>query len=60
MCTIRKYHVTEYRRAQETVNEHALIIDAVRNNDILTATTLVRLHTRNSIRYILQSNEFDA
>ena len=56
--SIRKYYTMEYSRAMETVQEHSLIIKALRNNDVVSATILIKIHVQNSKRYALMSEKY--
>lgn len=57
--SIRKYHTMDYTRAMETVTEHALIIKALRNNDVISASILAKIHSQNSKRYTLMSKKYE-
>jgi len=57
--SIRKYHTVEYTRAKETVQEHAMIIQALRNKDVVSAVTISKIHTQNSKRYTQMSEKYE-
>lgn len=56
---IRRYHVMEVSRVKETVEEHTLIIKALRRQDVVSAVALTKLHTSNAKHYALTSENYD-
>ena len=56
---IRRYQVTKMERVKQTVDEHRMIISALRCNDVVSAVTLAKLHTKNSKIYALTAEDYD-
>ena len=56
LAFIRKYHEVDYQRMSQSVWEHSQLIHAIRNNDVISAVTIVKLHTLNSKQYALTEN----
>lgn len=56
---IRRYHVMESSRVKETVEEHSMIIKALRRNDIVSATALAKMHTKNAKHYALTAENYE-
>lgn len=59
LAAIRSHYQLDMRRAKETLVEHQQIIDALRNNDLVSAITFTKQHTLNSKRYAL-TETFDS
>ncbi len=59
LIAIRRYHVMELSRVKETAQEHDLIIRALRNNDVVTAVAITKLHTQNAKRYALTVESYE-
>ena len=57
---IRRYQVMKSDRVKETVEEHRMIIKALRQKDTASAVALVRMHTRNAKHYALTSETYNA
>lgn len=55
---IRRYQVMKAERVKETVEEHRMIIKALRRKDVVSAVTLAKLHTRNAKHYALTSETY--
>lgn len=56
---IRQYQVMKADRVKETVEEHRLIIKALRQKDVVSAVTLAKLHTRNAKYYALTAETYN-
>ena len=50
---IRRHYELDQIRAEQTVQEHQQIIQALRNNDLISAVIVTKQHTLNSKRYAL-------
>lgn len=59
LAFIRKYHEVDYERVNQSVWEHSELIQAIRNDDVVSAVTIVKLHTLNSKRHALTENFAD-
>ena len=59
LTVIRKYHVMDAHRVMETVEEHAMIIKALRRSDVVSAVALTKLHTSNAKHYALTLESYD-
>lgn len=59
LTVIRKFHVMDAHRVMETVEEHAMIIKALRRSDVVSAVALTKLHTSNAKHYALTSESYD-
>ena len=56
---IRRYQVMKADRVKETVEEHRMIIKALRQKDVVSAVTLVKMHTRNAKYYATTAETYD-
>ncbi len=56
---IRRYHVMDIGRVKETVDEHSMIIKALRQRDVVTAVAVTKLHIGNSKLYALNVEHYD-
>lgn len=56
---IRRYQVMKSERVKETVEEHRLIIKALRHKDAVSAVALAKLHTKNAKYYALTAESYD-
>lgn len=59
ITAIRRFHVMDAWRVMETVEEHAMIIKALRRSDVVSAVALTKLHTSNAKHYALTSESYD-
>ena len=55
---IRRYQVMKSDRVKETVEEHRMIINALRQKDVASAITLAKMHTRNAKHYALNQETY--
>ena len=56
---IRRYQVMKSDRVKETVEEHRMIIRALKRKDVSSAVALTRMHTRNAKYYAVTSETYD-
>lgn len=56
---IRRYQVMKSDRVKETVEEHRMIIRALRRKDVSSAVVLTKMHTKNAKYYALTSETYD-
>lgn len=56
---IRRYQVMKSDRVKETVEEHRMIIRALKRKDVSSAVALTRMHTRNAKYYAMTSETYD-
>ena len=56
---IRRYQVMKSDRVKETVEEHRMIIRALKRKDVSSAVALTRMHTRNAKYYATTSETYD-
>ena len=56
---IRRYQVMKSDRVKETVEEHRMIIRALKHKDVSSAVALTRMHTRNAKYYAVTSETYD-
>lgn len=56
---IRRYQVMKSDRVKETVEEHKMIIRALKRKDVSSAVALTRMHTRNAKYYAVTSETYD-
>lgn len=59
LSAIRRHHIMDPTRVRETVEEHTLIIKALRRSDVVSAVALTKLHTSNAKHYALTSESYD-
>lgn len=59
LSAIRRFHIMEAARVRETVEEHAMIIKALRRGDVVSAVALTKLHTSNAKHYALTAETYD-
>jgi len=60
LAAIRKHYELDSKRVQQTLSEHQLLVEALRNSDIVTAVAVTKLHTLNSKRYALNESFAEA
>ena len=56
---IRRYQVMKSDRVKETVEEHKMIIRALKRKDVSSAAALTRMHTRNANYYATTTETYD-